>query len=259
MAGKGGKSKGRKGGKGLRQKKSGRRGASSNVPDKASLSVKRTIVGPGPGNRPFVVNTMYDAHNIALIDYQRAINVANAYQFFRIKKVAVTLKVGYDTYQAGAGAATRPNLYYMVDKSQSIPATVTLEALKQMGARPHQLDNKPFSITWAPSVLTEQQTAAGPVPAKYMVSPWLNTNNANLGAFVPSQVPHNGLYWYVQMDATGGVEYQYTAEIEVQFEFKKPLWTGSLSATPSRGIAYAVTNSSPDGIEGGADELPLGP
>lgn len=240
-----------------RKGKAGRRPRSkrtSNVPDIASCSVKRTILDAG--GQPFVVNRMYDVHNVQLQQYDRAVQIAQAYQFFRIKKIAVTLKVGYDTYQAGAGAATRPNLYYMFDKSQSIPLTVTLEGLKQMGARPHAIDNKPFTMAWAPTVLTEEQTLAGAVPAQYKVSPWLNTNNNNLGAFVASAVQHNGLYWYTQMDATGGVNYQYTAEIEVQFEFKKPLWTNSTSATPSKGISFAPLNNSPDGIVGGEDEKP---
>jgi len=223
----------------------------SNVPDIAKCSVKRTILDELQNN--FVVNQTYDIHRVQLIGYDRAVQIAKAYQFFRIKKIAVTLKVGYDTYQAGAGAATRPNLYFMLDKSQSIPQNVTLESMKQMGARPHQLDNKPFTISWSPTVLTEQQTFLGAVPAKYMTSPWLNTNNNNLGAFAPSIVPHNGLYWYVQMDAIGGVNYQYTAEIEVQFEFKKPLWsvTGN---TPSLGVSLAALNDSADGVVGGAAE-----
>lgn len=226
-----------------------------NVPDRAMCSVKRSIQDPR-GN-PFVVNTMYDVHNMQLVDYQRAVQVAQAYQFFRLKNVKITYKIGYDTYQAVANGPTRPNLYYMLDKSQSIPATITLEGLKQMGARPIRCDEKPVSIKWSPSVLTEEQTAAGNVPAKYAISPWLNTNNNNLGAFVASQVPHNGLYWYVQMDATGGVQYQYTAEIELQFEFKKPLWTASTSSVASLGAVPVALNNSPDGLVGGADEVSL--
>lgn len=225
--------------------------SSTNVGEYASLSVKNSLTDP-QGN-PFVVNKMYDVHNIRMADYPRAVQVANAYQFFRIKKVAITYKIGYDTYQATAGGPTRPQFYYMLDKSQSIPVNVSLEGLKQMGARPSACDEKPIVRQWAPAVLTEQQSLAGPVGAKYVISPWLNTNQNNLGIFNPSTVNHNGLYWYVQMDQTATVQYQYTVEIEVQFEFKKPLWTGSLSATPSLGVKPAIQDDSPDGIVGGAD------
>lgn len=241
----GGKKAAKKGGK-------GKRARTTNVVDKASASIKISLTDP-QGN-PFVVNRMYDVHAITLANFDRAVQIANAYQFFRIKKVALTYKIGYDTYQAGAGAATRPQFYYMLDKSQSIPINVSLEGLKQMGARPTACDEKPIVRAWSPSVLTEEQTIGGPTAAQYKISPWLNTNGNNLGAFVPSQVQHNGIYWYVQMDATGGVAYQYTAEMEVQFEYKAPLWTKALSSTPSVGAVAAQQNNSPDGLVGGADE-----
>jgi len=227
--------------------------SSTNVTEWASLSVKNSLTDP-QGN-PFVVNRMYDVHNIRMADYPRAVQVANAYQFFRIKNVAITYKIGYDTYQATAGGPTRPQFYYMLDKSQSVPVNVSLEGLKQMGAKPSACDEKPLVRQWAPAVLTEQQSLAGPVGAKYVISPWLNTNQNNLGIFNPSTVNHNGIYWYVQMDQTAAVQYQYTVEIEVQFEFKKPLWTGSLSATPSLGVKPAIQDDSPDGIVGGSDRL----
>lgn len=233
--------------KGMRRPvRRGRR--SGNVPDIAKCSVKRTLVPRGGGN--FASNTMYEVHNIQLADYDRAVAVAKAYQFFRIKKVKLTYLFPYDTYQQGVGLASRPNFYYMLDKSQAIPAGVTLEALKQMGARPRQVDEKPISIEWSPSVLTEEQTLGGAIPAQYKISPWLNTNNANLGAFVPSAVQHNGLYWYVEQLFLGGTQYE--VELEVQFEFKKPLWpvSSSVSAT---GVQLAPLDNSSDGIVGGPD------
>lgn len=200
---------------------------------------------------------MYDLHSISLDEYARAVQVSQAYQYFRIKSAKLTFKIGYDTYQATAGGPTRPNLYYMIDKAYSIPTNVTLEQLKQMGARPRVCDNKPISITWSPSVLINDKAPVGPLPTQYKISPWLNTNTAgDIGAFLANSVDHLGIYWYVQMDATNGVQYNYTAELELQFEFKKPLWTGVSSATPSTGAVLAELNNSPDGIVGGADEPP---
>ena len=217
------------------------------VPDVASLSVNRSLARPAGG--PFLVNQMFDLHNISLDDYQRAVQVAQAYQYFRIKSARLTFKIGYDTYQAGAGAATRPNLYYMVDKGYTIPTNVTVEQLKSMGARPKVCDNKPISITWSPAVRTYDNAPVGPLPTQYKVSPWLSTNSAaDLGVFLANPTNHNGIYWYVQMDATGGVDYNYNCELELQFEFKKPLWTGSQSATPSESAVLAALNNSPAGI-----------
>jgi len=251
----GGKKGAKRGGKKM-AKKGGKRARvrSTNLTDKASASIKTSLTDE-QGN-PFVVNRMYDIHAITLAKFDRAVQIGKAYQFFRIKKVALTYKIGYDTYQAVAGGPTRPQFYYMLDKSQGIPVNVSLEGLKQMGARPSACDEKPIVRAWAPSVLTQEQTVGGPTAAQYKISPWLNTNGNNLGAFAASEVQHNGIYWYVQMDATAGVSYQYTVEMEVQFEYKAPLWTQAISSTPSRGVKPAILNDSPDGIVGGADESP---
>lgn len=197
---------------------------------------------------------MYEVHNINLADYDRAVQVSQAYQHYRIKKVKLTYKFPYDTYQAAAGGAARPNFYYMIDKSQSIPINVNLEGLKQMGARPRQVDEKPISVQWSPSVLTEDQALGGALPSQYKISPWLSTNAANLGPFVPSTINHNGLFWYVDQMFGGGVQYQ--VEIEVQFQFKKPLWTKQLSSTPAISTKVAALDDSRDGVVGGGDSEP---
>lgn len=226
---------------------------SSNVPDIASLSCKRTILAAGGAN--FAANVMYEVHNINLADYDRAVQVSQAYQHYRIKKVSLTFKFPYDTYQAAAGNAAKPNFYYMIDKSQSIPLNVTLEGLKQMGARPRACDNRPISVVWSPSVLTEDQALGGALPSQYKISPWLSTNAANLGVFVPSNVNHNGLFWYIdQMFAVAGTQYQ--VEIEVQFQFKKPLWPKALAAAPAIGVTVATLDDSKDGVVDGT--APIG-
>lgn len=241
-----------KGGKG---KKGGKRGrAARDVPDMASLSVKRSMeVGtpPAPG---FNTNTMYSLMNTQLIDYQRAVQVAAAYQHYRIKKITLTFKPTLDTFTNGS--SSKPNLYYMIDKSGTIPTNANLEALKQMGAKPIQLDEKNITVSWRPSVLESAMYAAGGVGAasssKYKVSPWLATtaNNVSPGAFVPSGIDHLGCYWYV--DQLTPLGYQYTIECEVQFQFKKPLINilSSVEAIPAR---VATLNDSADGVVGGGD------
>jgi len=228
---------------------------SSNVPEYASLSCKRSMA-PGAGGN-FLLGVLYNLMNTSLDQFPRAVQVAGAYQHYRIKKIAVTVKTSYDAFQAGAGAVTKPRLYYMIDKSGTIPTNITLEGLKQMGARPRELDESNIVIQWAPSVLeASMDNAPNSIPAKYRISPWLATNNQPLqpGAFIPSAVDHLGLYWY--LDALNNPEgYQYQCEVEVQFQFKKPLAnaTSTVSAVPA---SLATIDNSSDGIVGGHDGVP---
>lgn len=229
-------------------KKGGKRPARrnrTNVPDYGALSVARTIVPAGGGN--FVTNTMYEVHNIQLQDYARAMNLAPAYQFYRLKYVKLTYKFPYDTFAQGIGAnASRPNFYYMIDKAQSIPLGINLEGLKQMGARPKACDEKPIHRGWAPTVLTVDETLVGPLPSQYRTSPWLSTDVPN--------VMHNGIFWYLEQQfPAGGPGFEYQVEIEVQFEFKKPRWTAQPGGPQAVGVKVALEDNSADGVVGGPD------
>lgn len=229
------------------------------VHDLASCSVKRTI--NQAGGQGFNTNDMYDFRDIQLADYDRAVMIAKGYQHYRIKKITLTLKPVYDTYAQGIGAnISRPNLYYMIDKSGSIPDNVQLEQLKQMGAKAHRFDEKPFSISWRPSVLTADTTAPGVVTsAQYKISPWLSTTATPLvNPWVPSTVDHLGVFWFVEQlfAPPGGI--QYNAEVEVQFQFKKPLMTPSQGGVAAKKVQVAVLDNSPDGIVGGPDSNILG-
>lgn len=241
-------------------RKNVRRGRKSNVKDLATLSVKHTLVSGSPGGG-FLPNTLYSQMGTQLADFIRATTVANAYQHYKIKKLAITFKPTYDTYAPTGGTTIgKPNLYYMVDKSGSIPANITLEGLKNMGARPRQLDEKNLVVSWSPSVLDLSMITGGAAPtsnpSKYRISPWLscNENITTPGVFVASKVDHLGLYWYVDQANPGTTPPTYTCEIEAQFVFKKPLTvlSSSVSAIPAH---VAVVNDSSDGIVGGNDGI----
>lgn len=206
------------------------------------------------GGAQFDANTLYSLMNTQLGDFPRAAVVASQYQMYRIKKVALTFKPSSDTFIVGS-AATKPRLYYMIDKAGAIPTNISLEGLKNMGARPKNLDEKNVVISWSPSVLQSVMYTPGTnnaTPSKYSIAPWLTTSALPVptGVFVPSGIDHLGLYWYVDMLATGG--YQYAIEVEVQFEFKKPLANqlAGISAIPA---TLATINDSPDGVLGGGD------
>lgn len=223
------------------------------VPDMASLSVKRSL---SDGPRQFAGNALYSLMNTQLVDFPRAVQVAAAYQHFRIKKVTLTFKPSFDTFTNGS--TSKPNLYYMIDKSGAIPSNTSLEGLKQMGAKPKQLDEKNLTVSWRPSVLESVMYANGgsgsASSSKYTISPWLTTTAGVVvpGAFSPNGTDHLGIYWYLDQLVASG--YQYSIECEVQFQFKKPLINNptAVAAIPA---TLAVMNDSPDGIVGGGDGL----
>jgi len=124
-----------------------------------------------------------------------------------------------------------------------------------MGARPKAFDEKPIHVSFRPAVLQDTQSLVGSVSASYKVSPWLITNSApDQAIWNPSQIQHNGLFWY--MDAGGAVQ-AVNLEVELQFQFKKPLVDRATSITPARSLAYAIEDASPDGIEGGNDGITI--
>lgn len=229
------------------------------VPDRASCSERRTLQA-APGVLGFNTGQTYSLMATQLVDYNRASEIAANFQSYRIKKVTLTIKPSYDSFIAAAGAVSKPNLFYMIDKQGALPANVNLAGLKSAGAKPHALDEKPISISWAPSVLEAVMYGAVGVgqltASKYKVSPWLSCNSLPLGgggAFIASGLDHLGIYWYVDA-LVNTVGMQYTVEVEVQFEFKKPANYQLVTSMPAIQAEVAPFNTSPDGVIGGGDD-----
>jgi len=222
-----------------RQAKRRPRANPRNVPEWASLSVSQTILATGPAD--FTCNQMYNLRGILkLTGFTRAEEVAKAYQFYRIKNVKVTYKFPFDTFMPSNVA--RPNFYYMIDKAEAIPVGATLESLKNMGSKPRRCDEKPIHLSWRPAVLNQAESVTGgSQPTQYNLSPWLSTAHPD--------VLHQGLFWYAEQVLFGGVAQIYHAEVEVQFEFKKPLmYVTSLSDKPSISAVSATRDTSSNGI-----------
>lgn len=204
-----------------RQRNRRARRNNSNVPDKASCSVKLDI---SPGTQPhFSNNTMYSITGISLSQFARASTVSKGYQMYRIKSFKLTIRSSFDTYDSTAGVS-KPDLYYQIDKAGVLsPTTATWYQLKQMGARPRALDEKPLVITFTPAVLSEMEGGPGALASAYKVSPWLSTNTDN--------VLHRGVFWFVSQ--VFGTALSYQCEMEAQFEFKKPVWGSPSQADPN--------------------------
>lgn len=229
---------------------------SGNVPEWGSLSCKRTINPTAGGS--YTVNTLYSNMTTCLNQFPRALFLANAYQHYRIKNIKMTWLPQFDTFGASGGTGSKPNLYYMIDKSGSVPTNVSLEGLKNMGAKPVALDEKPVVRSWKPSVLEGALQISGAIQAsKYKLSPWLSVDNTPITpAFQASLINHLGIYWYVDQAEASATAYNYKVEVEVQLEFKKPLVNGMTSAVQAVGSVPVELNHSPDGLVGGIDEAP---
>lgn len=223
------------------------------VAEWASLSVNRTL---SPPSGDFDTNQLYSKLDVKLNDFPRAVQVAEAYQHFRIKKVTFTFKTYADTFTSGGPG--RPNLYWLIDKSGSVPRNLTLEQLKQMGCKPHACDNKPYKVSYTPSVLTGVSTASLTPPnftvvgQSYRLSPWLSTSDNEGTGWAPSVVEHLGLYWYMEQTQASQIG-EYLVDMEVQFQFKKPLIQVQAGAPEAIKTQVAEIDNSPDGIVGGPD------
>lgn len=232
----------------------------TNVAEYASLSESRTITASG-GN---VINTLYSLMNLSIDQFTRAPLVAQAYQHYRIKYVSMKFKPPADTFISGATVAyNKPYLYHMIDKAGAIPTNITLEGLKNMGAKPRALDENVLTVGWRPSVLQDTMVTGGPAQVSqgsaYKISPWLNTNSVSVGTpWNPSSVDHLGVYWYLQASGNGNPPtFYYEIDVEVQFEFKKPLVTRSVGVAHAIPATFAIQDASPDGIEGGSDGISI--
>lgn len=230
-----------------------KRSRNANVPEYASCSVSRTLQS---ASGDFLPSTFYNYTSINLADYPRAAAIAQGYQLFRIKQVKFTFKTYFDTYQAGG--AGRPNLYWLINRGQNLAgASYTLENMKQMGCIPHVCDNKPFVVRFKPAVNESVLATSAPSAlfSKVKLAPWLSTNQAaGGGTWSPNAIPHSGLAWFMEQAASGNTP-TYGIDIEVQFQFLKPLVELTPQTAPPALVKLAEIDASPDGIQGGGDGL----
>jgi len=187
-------------------------------------------------------NMNYFQDALADLNFDRAQAVAQAYQQYRIKYIKLYIKPNQDTFPVGSGAVV-PNLYYMIDKSRSIPLNATFNTLLDLGAKPRRLDDYIQKIAFKPAVLTADKDGAGTVSASQIrVSPWLSTNaNAGnpTGAWAPDETIHGVTVYGIEKVNAGDVQ-QYVVNVEVMFEFRRPNWK---TPSPSEQIQSATNYS----------------
>lgn len=179
---------------------------------------------------PIVAGNMnYFQDALADLNFDRAQAVAVAYQQYRIKYIKLTFKPNNDTYPTGAGSVI-PNLYFMIDKTRTIPPGASFDTLKSLGCKPVRIDDYNIHRAWKPSVLGGAvDSPAGAVSGiQLRVSPWLATNgNAGAGgAWVPDETLHYGAVFAIEKVNAGDAQ-AYSIDVEVMFEFRRPSWKAS--------------------------------
>jgi len=199
------------------------------------------------GNVTFFRNTQ-----LADAAFDRSITVASAYQQFRVKYIKLTFRPSADTFPAVAGNVI-PQIYFMYDKANAIPTNADANTFYSMGARPRRMDDKNLVYAWKPTVLNTSLTQGGvATSADLMLRPWLSTNaNAQnpIGAWAPSTVAHLGAAFYVTK-INPADDLQYTMDVEVVFQFRKPVWRGSSSSVAYQTIenGQVITKQSAPGV-----------
>lgn len=177
--------------------------------------------------------TFFRSTQLADATYDRAQAVAQAYQQYRIKYIKMTFRPNNDTYPAG-GAASLPQLYFMIDKTNAIPTNADANTFWSIGTRPIRVDDKNIVKSFKPCALVANDVAAGVTTANMLkVSPWLSTN-ANAGnpgpAWAPSSVDHIGAVFYITKTTPADAQL-YNVDVEVMFEFRRPAWSKGSSTS----------------------------
>lgn len=192
------------------------------------------------------MNTIFRLDDVNLSQFDRAVQVARAYQYYKIKRITLQFKPHMDTFTNGS-AQSVPYLYWLLMKGDNIDVG-SFNALRDAGAKPIRFDEKTITVSWAPYV---QQAVIGgdsiePGPPPFTVfglskrSPWLSTTllpaEQSLN-WLPSTVPHKGILYGVQEDASTVTQY-YEVSLTVDIAFKKanPFSASSVGATPKQVI-----------------------
>ena len=212
--------RGRKGGK-RRSRKPTTNSTKSMIKDNYAKcsSIGRTTV--------LNTNTAYNFEFQLVNGSTRVLNVAKAYQEFKIDYVEVRLKPYYDTYGTTAATAgiTAPQLYHQIIKDPSVTDMTDISQFRLNGINPMPFSkdgNKVWRYKPAASLLPEGMAATS-ASGVIKVSPWLDTESFNSTSAAPafSTTQHFGsALWIDSQEATPAPVA--TVEVEIHYVFRKP-------------------------------------
>lgn len=179
--------------------------------------------------------TPYES-NINLRQFSRAVDIADNFQEYRIKKLIFKYTPFLDTFtDATTGAGAVP---YLWSKRHIYPAPTTFgkEYLQALGAKPRRLDDKTLTVSYSPNIFvyTNSEGGSGVSRSQGMpkYSPWLSTHylDAGTGNTVIDNTVHFGHAWWIDkvVDTGNAV---CAVELTAVFEFKKP-WDLATQANP---------------------------
>lgn len=211
----------------------------TNVPEWASLS-ETTDIGS------LIVGTTYNINDTQLAQFARATQVAQGYQFFRIKRLTFKVQPLIDTFIATAPGATQvPYLLWAINKAGYAYPGLLDEWFYDNGSKPIRFDDKTVTISYAPGCILDVAEASVPGVGNQAnmskTSPWLNTNtNAFVANWAPSQVSHTG--HVMKVTSPGSTQtMNYRMTMTAEFQFKKPLARIQPSTEPSVNIRDLIT------------------
>lgn len=177
--------------------------------------------------------------------FDMAQQVAEAYQEYRVKYIKITFRPSADTYPIAAGNSI-PQLYFAMNKAQSIPTSADLQTLLDMGTRPIRFDDKNIVKVWKPTVLVGTDTNPGFITNAQAIktTPWLSTNadaqNPG-GLWNPSNVEHLGCVFVVTKPNPATPTINYFIDVETVFQFRKRNAPGA--STPPAQPSYFLNGS----------------
>lgn len=181
-------------------------------------------------------NTPY-RFEVGGITGDRALAHAEQYGLYRIAKIVFKHKPIYDTYIPSQATGTPsanyitgvPSLYWKMNRYADSPAAWSLADIQSLGAKPHRLDDKQYTLTYKPNILLANESA-GSVSGTVKMTPWLNTDDApDTGAFAPSTTQHEGHFLWIDAPTVNTTSDPVVCSLDVTiyYEFKTPRteWT----------------------------------
>jgi len=181
------------------------------------------------------VNTPYQ-FQVGGITGNRALAHAEQYGLYRIAKIEFKHKPKYDTFIPGTitvpgvnQITTVPLLYWKMNRFADAPAAWNPQDLRDMGAKPHRFDDKTYSLSYKPNILTAI-SSGGDNSGQLKMTPWLNTDDASqTPTFAPSDTLHYGHFLYIEADTlnTSTDPAVGSLDVIIHYEFKTPRvrWT----------------------------------
>lgn len=241
----------RKAGKGRNmRKRGGKRMLNANRMDKATVvEVQELTATPEGGN--------FIGHQ--LDQYNRALAVSKNFRYYRCKKVELEFIPYANVFAPGTAF---PELYFQVDRSQGVTypgAPVPIPTKNMMLAR-GVLPQKWTGVirkSYVPSVCrienlfqnvlgSDVQSVVGltttPVLNKWYATqqvaytpPPGNAASPVTGNYYPQGLRYFGAAYFINQDLAAPSAILGTIKMRVHWEFKEPLWTSDVAATPGHG------------------------